>query len=386
MCLSCRINAQRAWTARILLEAMAWPRSLFVTLTYAPEHCPHLADGQQTLYPDDLTRFWKRLRKRLGGSRLRYFACGEYGEESWRPHYHAVIFNLSALDCAKVGRHMVHPDVQAAWGLGYTSAGDLSPERAAYCAQYVTKKMTRSTDGYVARQLAGRWPEFMRASRRPGIGALHVERMAEALVYACPEAEDVPTEIVMPDGRRFGMPTFIAHKLREELGLPRLASDRPPRPTEPPSGEYVEVVSHGLAGTVTRRVPIEEQRAREAEARALRKRKRRKEGLKHGEEEAKAFEERGQSRRRRGGGDEGSRSASSAGRPGDVAPSAPRRCVSGPPAGEGPSRKVSTEAGARRRDSAGAPSASASSRFAGAAGDDRRDGNGGGTAHRAPHA
>lgn len=306
-CTSCRVNAQRAWSARILLEAMSWPHSLFVTLTYSDDHVPVLADGQLTLYPDDLTKFWKRLRKRLGASRLRYFGCGEYGEESWRPHYHAVLFGLSALDCRKVGKHMVHPDVQAAWGHGYTSAGELTPQRAAYVAQYVTKKLTRFDDERVQKKLKGRWPEFARASRRPGIGCgldgQALSAMAEALAQAAPEAEDVPFEVVMPDGRRFGMPQFLAAKLREELGMERLARDRPPREREPPSGEYVEFVSVGVAGAMTRRVPVEEQKAREAEAKAARRFRRRRERLTSGKEEEEAFRERGGDRERRGKGE-----------------------------------------------------------------------------------
>lgn len=311
-CLPCRVNRQREWTARILIEALSWPSSLFITLTYAPEHVPSVSDGTLTLYPPDLQKFWKRLRSRLGHTRLRYFACGEYGEETMRPHYHAVVFNLGG-PLYKRGRYLVHPVVQEAWGMGYTSAGELTPERAAYCAQYVTKKLTRPEDPHVQKHIGRAWPEYAVQSKKPGLGMLEVEALTEAFLHADPAAEDVPQEVVMPDGRRFGMPKLLAAKMRELLGMPALASERPPRETTPPSGEYVELVDVGVAGPITRRVPVEEQRAREREAKALRKRKRPgREKLTHGKEETAAFGEKARAqhqssggRREEGGGDAG---------------------------------------------------------------------------------
>jgi len=40
----------------------------------------------------------KRLRKHYSGRTIRYYMCGEYGENMGRPHYHAVFFNLRFAD------------------------------------------------------------------------------------------------------------------------------------------------------------------------------------------------------------------------------------------------------------------------------------------------
>ena len=40
----------------------------------------------------------KRLRKKLHPLKIRFFHCGEYGDKTRRPHYHALIFGYSFPD------------------------------------------------------------------------------------------------------------------------------------------------------------------------------------------------------------------------------------------------------------------------------------------------
>lgn len=251
--MACRINHVRAWTARIVIEAMCHPQSLFVTLTYSDENLPRVefqpwwplaqlagcdmwpsavgADMEySTLAPRDLELFMKRLRKALDYP-IRFFAVGEYGPRTMRPHYHAILFGMGELEARKVGRFVVHPAVQEAWDLGYTSCGEFNETRAAYVAQYTTKKLTSITDERSYEQLRGRHPEFSRQSRRPGIGGMVPDHLAEALLKADPVAEDVPTTIRLHDGKEWPMPRYIAVAMREALGMEPLAEDRPPRVT-----------------------------------------------------------------------------------------------------------------------------------------------------------
>ena len=89
----CRIALSREWATRVLHESDYWDHSCFTTLTYNNEHLPK--DG--SLHKDELQKFFKRLRKYLGDRKMKYFACGEYGDEGHRPHYHAILFGIDYL-------------------------------------------------------------------------------------------------------------------------------------------------------------------------------------------------------------------------------------------------------------------------------------------------
>ncbi len=94
-CLNCRINYTSGWTLRCLYELNNWDSASFITLTYNDENLPK----DKGLNPQDLTNFWKRLRFNLsdhygGKYPIKYYACGEYGSRTMRPHYHAIVFGL----------------------------------------------------------------------------------------------------------------------------------------------------------------------------------------------------------------------------------------------------------------------------------------------------
>ncbi len=89
LCIKKRINS---WTFRLQEEEKISTSSAFITFTY--ENTPLSFNGHATLKKTDFQKFLKRLRKQLKKSNIKYYACGEYGTSSLRPHYHAIIFNL----------------------------------------------------------------------------------------------------------------------------------------------------------------------------------------------------------------------------------------------------------------------------------------------------
>lgn len=164
-CLGCRSQNNRGWALRCYLELEQHDRATFTTLTYAPEHLP------PTLAKRHLQLFLKRLRRKLERSTparaLRFFASGEYGETTHRPHYHAILYGIDADE---------NDLIEEAWGLGHARSAHITPERISYIAGYTYDKLEEEpgrehervdlTTGEIYR-----WqPPFRQMSRRPGIG------------------------------------------------------------------------------------------------------------------------------------------------------------------------------------------------------------------------
>lgn len=211
-CMHCRVNKQRVWAMRIVLESLAHESSLFVTLTYNDQHLV-FNNKDAVLYYPDVQAFLKRLRER-DVPRFRFYCVGEYGERTQRPHYHLAMFGLSMDHC----RH-----IDAAWSddlgpIGHVNYGSLTWDSAAYIAGYVTKKMTCVDDP----RLYGRSPEFAKMSLRPGIGASYVEKMSEILgphiVQYIASTGDVPTTLNM-GSKTLPLGRYMISKLRKQFNV-----------------------------------------------------------------------------------------------------------------------------------------------------------------------
>lgn len=196
-----------------MLEAAQHRSNAFVTLTYDDMHLPK--DG--CVHPRVMQLFIKGLRNR--GYSFRYYAVGEYGERSNRPHYHVALFNFpqchrGQTDLTKAVCCRVCTDVALAWKrMGACQVAFLEPASAAYIAGYVTKKITR---GPLPKQLS---PEFQRVSLRPGLGYSAMYDVANVLLSHNLEEdlEDVPTSlqhgpVKQPLGR------YLRQNLRKMLG------------------------------------------------------------------------------------------------------------------------------------------------------------------------
>lgn len=145
-CILCREEQARQQAVRIYHEALHHYDNCFITLTYEEKNIP----PHGGLRYEDLTKFWKRLRKAFPETPLRYYAVGEYGDKSLRPHYHACIFGQSFADDRIILRQTPYllwtsPTLQNIWGMGHISIGALNFRTARYTASYVTKKTPAKT-------------------------------------------------------------------------------------------------------------------------------------------------------------------------------------------------------------------------------------------------
>ena len=176
-CIGCRLERSQQWAARCMHEASMHDHNAFITLTYKPTKLPMYG----SLVPEHWTKFMKDLRYH-SGQKLKFYMCGEYGEELSRPHYHACMFGLEIPDkklhSNKRGIPLYRSEwLQKIWSRGFVTIGQVNWKTAAYTARYVMKKITgEDADEHYSRHCAitdrivSVEPEFTRMSRKPGIG------------------------------------------------------------------------------------------------------------------------------------------------------------------------------------------------------------------------
>jgi hypothetical protein len=195
------------------LETWAHEASTFATFTFdRPAY---------SVRPEHLRRLIARLRKRFKDRRIRYFGVGEYGDETFRSHYHVALFGVSELEERKVQDSWIASftgvDGDVEGSPGFISLRPLDANRAQYLAGYVVKKMVRKDDDRLS---AGMHPEFARMSTRPGIGAGAIEKLAQAIdvpgiIEGC---DDVPMSIRL-SGKIYPLGRYLRERLRDEIGF-----------------------------------------------------------------------------------------------------------------------------------------------------------------------
>lgn len=170
-CDGCLLERSRQWAIRCVHESYTHKENSFLTLTYNDDELIH-GYLMATLYPRHLQLFIKRLRKKYGNG-IKYFACGEYGDNTKRPHYHVCLFGLDFTDkkyySTSNGNNLyTSNNLDALWSHGNCIIGDMTFESAAYTARYIMDKKFGDDAKYYKE--VGIEPEFIRMSRRPGIG------------------------------------------------------------------------------------------------------------------------------------------------------------------------------------------------------------------------
>lgn len=207
-CIGCLKRNATDWVTRIVNECSLHVDNCILHLTYDYSHLP--ADGSVKLR--DLQLFFKRLRKRLGNVRIRYFACGEYGDKKQRPHYHVIIFgwkpsDLQLEDTSAKGNCLYSSKfIASVWGNGRVRVGDVTVQTAGYVARYSLKKRFEQP-------VDGKSPEFHTMSRRPGIGFGYYEQYRKNAIQ-----DKIP---INHDGRIINapVPRFYMEILRQREPL-----------------------------------------------------------------------------------------------------------------------------------------------------------------------
>lgn len=223
-CDGCRLERARQWAVRCVHESMMYEENIFLTLTYNDENLP---DREELLYRD-FQLFMKRLRKEVcyykksskhqGPYReIRFFMCGEYGEDNGRPHYHACIFNLDFQDKkifkkTSAGSYIYTSEtLDRIWGKGFATIGDVNFDSAGYVARYITKKSRKNMKEHFidieTGEIFQKEDEFTKMSLKPGIGRRFYDKWKRDIF---------PHDHVVVNGKVMKPPKYYYKLLQEE--------------------------------------------------------------------------------------------------------------------------------------------------------------------------
>lgn len=179
---------------------------MFLTLTYDTRSVPITKRGFMTLCKADVQKFFKRLRKILPEAKIKYYAVGEYGGRTMRPHYHIILFNAD------------HSAVTRAWRLDNKDIGSLyfgtvSGASIGYCLKYMMKPSKvplHANDDRIK--------EFSLVSK--GLGANY---MSDAMIKWHKRDLEHRMYCNLKDGKKIAMPRYYKDKIYSESERERVA-------------------------------------------------------------------------------------------------------------------------------------------------------------------
>lgn len=194
-CPKCRAKRVNSWAFRLARESNRHSILQFATLTYDPQYVPISAAGYMSLRKSDLQNFFKRLRKKINDGRIiKYYAAGEYGSRTARPHYHLIIFGAT------------EKEIQEGWQLGgqyigSVHCGTLTPASVKYTLKYVNKPSR-----IPMHEKDDRVPEFSLMSKRLGDNYI-----TDSVVKW--HKQDLKNYVVLEGGVKSHLPRYYKEKI-----------------------------------------------------------------------------------------------------------------------------------------------------------------------------
>ena len=196
-CYACKSNRIQGWIFRLEQELKVSTTAYFITLTYATEKVPITQNGLLTIQKRDLQLFFKKLRKDNVES-IKYFACGEYGSKTIRPHYHIILFNAK------------QQTIQENWVHGHVHYGDVNSTSIAYTLKYIFKDKAN----FRLNDLDDRSPEFQLQSKGLGKNFLTDNLKSWYNQWWQPGVNEVPPYYAPgKDGKKIPLPRYYKEKL-----------------------------------------------------------------------------------------------------------------------------------------------------------------------------
>lgn len=195
-CAFCGATKRSDWALRLHYEGKKHLCKKFITLTYADAHL-HWKNNVSQLDKRDVQLWLKRVRKT--GAKVRYFAVGEYGSKTYRPHYHVLLFGDVSDDV-----------IRSTWGLGLVHIGTVTEASVMYCLGYIL-------NGRGWKMRIKREPPFVTMSLRPGIGSNYLTK--EMIEWHRSDRKNY----AMLYGEKRHLPRYYKVKIFSKVDLVRIA-------------------------------------------------------------------------------------------------------------------------------------------------------------------
>jgi len=221
-CAACMLKKRFEWSTRLQHELQYATSAAFITLTYSDEYFEkkhpigstinqllmfeevdqnimvgikefdeYLKD-RTSVKKKEMQDFLKRFRHHDKSPNIRYYAVGEYGEKSLRPHYHLLMFNF---DYPNLEQNLLK-----SWSYGLFYIGSVTEASIHYVSGYVMTKQFSPNDDWCERS-------FALMSRKPGIGSAYLQDVAEHYI------NNPKPYLTMKGGYKVGMPRYYKDKL-----------------------------------------------------------------------------------------------------------------------------------------------------------------------------
>ena len=203
-CLICKESHRQEWTFRVQQEAREARNALFLTLTYSEDTIPRNTIGEATLSKRDLQLFHKKLRQRIARDPivakmalkwppLRFYAIGEYGTNTNRPHYHGIYFNIPA---------SVKDKITDIWANGHVQYGTVTGASIHYVTGYL---LTFQEVPF------GIQKPFATMSKNPGIGYNYISRTKDW------HTKNKYTHVIGDQGQKINLPRYYKNHIFQDI-------------------------------------------------------------------------------------------------------------------------------------------------------------------------
>lgn len=224
-CMLCTRRYRLHWVLRCIHELHYYDEACFLTLTVDDDHIKEVFPPLGRAFTSDLAwpslshvpfqKFMKRLRRRLDyGVKLdrvvdgkpvqlvyhgedskpfRFFMCGEYGDMSHRPHYHAILFGFYPPDAVPLlGTKKLFTSrlLSEVWPYGFHIVARVEPDCVSYVAGYVDKKMDDSRMAWASNNVSPEYVAMSRGCSKLGTGGLGKSFFDEFCSDIYPENQD----------------------------------------------------------------------------------------------------------------------------------------------------------------------------------------------------